>query len=1194
MQPKKFTHLHVHTHYSLLDGLVKVDDLLNKVEEMGMDSIAITDHGTMYGVIDFYENAQKRNIKPIIGCEMYMAPNGMYNKRPKIDEDRYHLTLLAENNEGYQNLMKMVTEAHLHGYYYKPRIDLQLLKKHAKGLIVLSGCVGGEIPSLAANDKYAEAKEKALEYQKIMGKENFFLELQHLPNLPIQQKANDALKKISRETGIPLVATADIHYANPDDNKVQDILVCIQTNRKISDKNRMSMADNELYIKSPEEMIEFFKNTPEAIENTQKIAARCNVKIKFGETILPHFEVPKNKTADSYLRELCEQGIQKRYQQRGRKFEQKHQERLDFELGVISKMGFSSYFLIVQDFIGWAKNNGVVVGPGRGSAAGSFVSYLTGITNIDPIEYDLLFERFLNPDRISMPDIDVDFADHRRDEVLDYVREKYGKDHVAQIITFGTMAARAAVRDAGRVLGVEYSYCDRLAKMIPSFTKLQKALETSRELMQEYNANPDAKKIIQAALRLEGIARHASVHACGVVITKDPVVAYSPLQLMAGRRGSTEQIVVTQYAAASKSSAVEKIGLLKMDFLGLKNLTIIENTLKIIHKTTGDKINIETIPENDKATFKLLQHGDTTGIFQLESSGMKRYLKLLKPTIFEDIIAMVALYRPGPMEWIPDFINGKHGKKRVSYLHPKLEPILSKTYGVAVYQEQVMQIAREIAGFTPGEADVLRKAMGKKIAELIQEEKTKFIDGCVKNGLTKNLAEKIFAFIEPFAGYGFNRSHAACYALIGYQTAYLKAHYPTQFMAALLNSDKDDLDRIAIEVEEAREIGIEVLSPDINESFRDFTVVVEKKPSKEEKFSGKIRFGLEAIKGVGAHIAQEIIEERKKHGDYENIIDLVERVQDKDLNKKSIEALAMSGALDSIIEGNRNKILQNMDTLLTYAKDFQKQASSGQTSLFSFDSSTQITAPQITLEDTPLASKNQILSWEKELMGLYISDHPLREYQDYFAKKATPINHLTSTYINQNVTLGGIITKIQKVYTRNNQLMYFVTIEDSLGKMEILVFPKVLEKTSDLWKEENVVLVKGKLSEKDGEFKLLLDDGVLVDKKELYVYKKSTKSSFSSSKPNLNNSYSNSNLSKNNIPEEVKKNIIICIGETCSPATLDEISKIIYQAEKGKCTIYLTTGTNNQKLEIPYQIDYDEKIIKDIGNIIGAKNVTVN
>ncbi|HHX58599.1 MAG TPA: DNA polymerase III subunit alpha [Candidatus Moranbacteria bacterium] len=1197
-QPKKFTHLHVHTHYSLLDGLVKVDDLLNKVEEMGMDSIAITDHGTMYGVIDFYESAQKRNIKPIIGCEMYVAPNGMSNKRPKIDEERYHLTLLAENNEGYRNLMKMVTEAHLQGYYYKPRIDLQLLKQHSTGIIALSGCVGGEVPSLAINNKYDEAKEKALEYQKIMGKENFFLELQHLPNLPIQKKANDALRKISEETGIPLVATADIHYANPDDNKVQDILVCIQTNRKIDDENRMSMAENELYIKSPEEMIKFFADVPEAIENTQKIADRCNVEIKFGETILPHFKVPENKDSNLYLRELCQKGIDRLYTQRKKDFKKKHQDRLDFELSVISNMGFSSYFLIVQDFINWAKKNSIVVGPGRGSAAGSFVSYLLGITDIDPIEYDLLFERFLNPDRISMPDIDVDFADHRRDEVLDYVREKYGKDHVAQIITFGTMAARVAIRDSGRVLGVEYSYCDQLAKMVPAFTTLSEALEASRELMQEYRSNADAKKIIDAALRLEGVARHASVHACGVVITKEPVVHYSPLQLMAGRRGGNEQIVVTQYAASSKSSHVEKIGLLKMDFLGLKNLTIIENTLKIIEKTTGDKINIETIPIDDTNTFSLLQRGDTTGIFQLESSGMKRYLKLLKPTTFEDIIAMVALYRPGPMEWIPDFIDGKHGKKRVSYLHPKLEPILNKTYGVAVYQEQIMQITREIAGFTPGEADVLRKAVGKKIAELVQEEKVKFIEGCVKSGLSKELGEKIFAFIEPFAGYGFNRSHAACYALIGYQTAYLKAHYPTQFMAALLNSDKDDLDRIAIEIEEAREMGIEVLPPDINESFRDFAVVVDKKEEKNDNSPSsitKIRFGLEAIKGVGSHIAEVIIEERKAHGPYKDIIDLAERVQDKDLNKKSIEALAKSGALDSITENNRNKVIQNTETLLTYAKAFQKQAASGQTSLFSLGGENQISSPKITLEEAPLASKNQTLSWEKELMGLYISDHPLREYQDYFSQKSTPINRLNSSHVNQNITIGGIVTKIQKIYTRNNQLMYFVTIEDGAGKMEILVFPKALEKTGDLWKEENVILVKGKLSEKDGELKLLLDDGVLVDKKELRAYKKNTSNTNSSTnKLSLNRNSFNQNFNQGNSPEKNKKDITICIGETCSQGTLDRISKIIRQAEKGECAIFLTTGTNSQKLETSYRVEYDEEMIEAITNIVGSTNITID
>ncbi len=1197
MKKSSFVHLHVHTHYSLLDGLAKIDDLLKKAQEMGMNALAITDHGVMYGVIEFYEKAKEYGIKPIIGCEMYVAPNGLRNKRPKVDEERYHLILLAKNNEGYKNLMKLVTIAHLEGFYYKPRIDLETLKKYSQGLIGMSACVEGEIPSLIIANRSEEAKEKALQYQEILGKGNFFLELQHLPNLPKQKIANQGLAKISKETNIPLVATADVHYVNPTDNEFQDILICIQTNRKINDTNRLSMKENALYLKSPQEMESAFNQYPEALENTQKIAACCNVEIEFGKTILPHFKVPSDSTPEEYLRQLCEKGLQDKY---GNNITSEHRKRLDYELEVISRMGFASYFLIVQDFINWAKKEGIVVGPGRGSAAGSFVAYLTGITNLDPIKYDLLFERFLNPDRISMPDIDTDFADHRRDEVLAYVRKKYGSDHVAQIITFGTMAARAAIRDAGRVLGVEYSYCDRLAKMVPAFINLKKALESSKEILEEYNQNENARRIIEAAIRLEGVARHASVHACGVVITKDPVVEYSPLQYITGKEGNDEGIV-TQYSASSKSSYVEKIGLLKMDFLGLRNLTIIENALKIIKKTTGDIIDIEKIPLDDKKTFKLLQTGNTTGVFQLESSGMKRYLRQLQPTVFEDLIAMVALYRPGPMEWIPDFIDGKHSRKKVSYLHPKLKPILEKTYGVAVYQEQVMEIARQLAGFSPGEADVLRKAMGKKIKDLIEEEKDKFIKGCINNKIEKSLAEKIFSFIEPFAGYGFNRSHAACYALIGYQTAFLKAHYPAQFMAALLNSDKDDTDRIAIEIEEARKMGIEVLPPDINESFRDFAVI----PEKDSFKINKIRFGLEAVKGVGRNIAEKIIEERKNNGPYKDILDLMERVDDKDLNKKSLEALAMSGALDSIIE--RNKLLQNIEILLKYAKEFQKNKSLGQFSLFSWgkkNSSSQVDAPKVTLKEVTPASKKQCLSWEKQLLGLYISDHPLRNYQKYFSQKATPIKELEKTEINQIITVGGIITNIQKKYTRNNQLMVFATIEDGLGKIELLVFPKTLEKNKELWEEEKIILAKGRLSDKDGEFKILCEDAFLVDEKELKEFKKKSSSSnfnYSNSfnKQTLNQAATQKkfkNFSQNNFSVQqinLKKKLEITVKKECNQEIIEKIAHILKSSPRGTLKVIISDEDNLYKLETPFSIEKNEDIIQKLKNLPGIKKIKI-
>jgi len=1189
---RKFTHLHVHTHYSLLDGLGKIDDLLEKAKEFGMESLAITDHGTMYGVIEFYQKAKKAGIKPIIGCEFYVAPNKMKNKRPRVDEERFHLILLAKNNKGYQNLMKLVTEAHIKGYYYKPRIDLEILKKYSEGLIGCSGCVQGEISQLAIGGKIDEAAQKALEYQKILGKGNYYLELQHLPDLEKQNLANEGLKKVSKKTGIPLVATADVHYVNKDDNNVQDILMCLQTGKKITDTNRLSMKDFELHLRSPEEMYESFSDVPEALENTNKIADKCDVTIEFDKHKLPEYKVPKGFTPQTYLRKLCEKGLKERY---GKKITKEHKDRLEYELGVIKKMGFAGYFLIVQDFVNWAKDNGTIVGPGRGSAAGSIIAYLTKITNIDPIEYNLLFERFLNPDRISLPDIDLDFPDDRRDEVLEYVRNKFGHDHVAQIITFGTMAAKAAIRDAGRVLDFEYSYCDKLSKMVPAFTGLQDALENTNELKNEYKNNEDARQILDAAVRLEGVARHASVHACGVVITPKPVVEYTPLQYMIGKE---DQGMITQYNASSKSSYVEKIGLVKMDFLGLKNLTIIQNALKVIEKTTGDKIDIDTLPLNDKKTFSLLQKGDTTGVFQLESSGMKRYLKKLKPTVFEDIIAMVALYRPGPMEWIPDFIGGKHGTKRIEYLHPKLKPILENTYGVAVYQEQVMQIARELAGFTPGEADILRKAMGKKIHEMIQEQKKKFIEGCVKNKIDRSLAEKVFSFIEPFAGYGFNRSHAACYALIGYQTAYLKARYPAQFMVALMNSDKDDIDRIAIEVEETRQMGIEVLPPNINESFNEFAVImnnvdeikkIKDRAKSKTKTLPKIRFGLEAIKGVGSNIANELIKERQKNGHYKSVIDIVERVQSRDLNKKSLEALGMSGALDDLIE--RNKLIQNMETILNYSKQYQKTVASGQTSLFGLnggDDQPAIEVPKISLESVEPATNRTKLSWEKELLGLYISDHPLRNYQDYFSAHATPIRDLHNGLINQTIVLGGIITKIQKIYTRRNKLMMFNTIEDGMGKMEILVFPKNLEKNPDIWEEEKIVLIKGKLSDKDGEFKLLCEEVNLVDENELQKFKKEGKKNGFG----VNSFRNKLGKQEESIQEEVKS-IIVFIPKKNAQENLGEISKLIQNSERGGSKIFITTEGRNGKLELPQRLKYSKNLVNDLGKIVGTKNIQV-
>ena len=1064
-----FVHLHVHTHYSLLDGLTKIDELVKRVKEEGSPAVAITDHGVMYGVIEFYQKCKKEGIKPIIGVEGYMAPQSRFDKVSKVNQkSNYHLLLLAKNNQGYKNLIKLTSIAHLEGFYYKPRFDWESLEKYHEGLIASTACLGGEIPTLIRSGNLRKARERILDFNNLFGQGNFYLEIMHHPELPEQDMVNKELIKFSKELNIPLVATNDVHYLNEEDAEAQDILLCLQNKKKLEDTDRMSMHGGNYSFRSNKEMIELFKDVPEAIENTLKIAEKCNVEIELGNIQLPFFEVPEGYNEGTYLRYLCEQGLKKRYGKNYKEIDKEIRERMDYELSVVEKMGWPSYFLIVADFVNWAKDNKIVVGPGRGSAAGSLICYLTNITNLDPIKYGLLFERFLNPDRISMPDIDLDFADARRDEVIRYVENKYGKDHVSQIITFGTMAARAAVRDVGRVLNVPYDYCDKLAKMIPMFTKIDEALKIVPELKSAYQEDEITKKIIDYARRLEGVSRHASTHACGVLITKNPLDNYTPLQYAS----SADKSVVSQYSL----HPVEDLGLLKMDFLGLKNLSIIESAIKIIKGTRGEDIDIEKISLEDEKTFKLFQDGETTGVFQFESSGMKRYLKELKPTEFEDIIAMVALYRPGPMEWIPDYISGKHGQKKPNYLHPKLEPILNKTYGVAIYQEQVMQMARDLAGFTMAEADVLRKAVGKKIIKLLEEQKDKFISGCVKNGIASELAKKIFSFIEPFAGYGFNRSHAACYAMIAYQTAYLKAHWPTEFMAALLTADQQNTDRISVEIEECQRMGINVTRPDINQSFESFTVVTSgtekgELASQNEK-SNTIRFGLNAIKNLGEHISEVIITDRKMNGPYKNISDILERITDKDLNKKSLEALIKTGALDNF--GERGELLGNVENMLKFNKELTKSRASGQVSLFS-ESSQDIFLNKIKLESHPPIDRQLKLSWEKELLGLYVSAHPFSDYKKHISSFVNPIREVLQSKNENQHTIGGIITRVQKIITRTNKSMIFAKIEDDTANIEVLVFPNLLSQNPGIWQQGKAIVCQGKVSDKDQDIKLLLN-----------------------------------------------------------------------------------------------------------------------
>ncbi len=1071
-----FVHLHTHSHYSLLDGLSKIDALVARAKEHGMSALAVTDHGVMYGAIKFYKKATKAGIKPIIGCEMYMTDTSRHDKRPGIDTDkRWHLILLAKDETGYRNLITLVTAAHLEGFYYKPRIDKQLLRQHHEGLIALSSCLGSELSQAVMSGATEKAKKIALEYRDIMGPENYYIELQQHTKMPEQNETTPKLAALARELGIPLVATQDSHYTTAEDSHAHDILLAVQTGNTIHDEKRFSMNQDDFSLCSEQTMREKFSSLPddvvqEAFSNTVTIAQRCNVTIELGKNKLPVYPLPEGYQCPfEYLQMLARKGLQRRF---GDAPAQEILDRLAYELDVIKETGFSGYFLIVADFVNWAKDRGIFVGPGRGSAAGSLLSYLLNITNIDPLKYDLLFERFLNPARISMPDIDLDFADARRGEVLKYVAERYGQDHVAQIITFGTMAARGSIRDAGRALGYTYDFCDSVAKVIPGGPIpdypgkrdgkpfLKHCVEIIDEVKQLYQNDAQVKTLIDAACKLEGVARHASTHACAVVIAPEPLTNYVPLQY-----GSHEGDIITQY----EMNAVGDLGLLKMDFLGLANLTIIEDTLKMLKENRGITVDIDTISMNDPAAFALLQKAQTTGVFQLESSGMKRYLKELKPTDIEDIIAMCALYRPGPMDLIPDYIERKHGRQQVEYLHPKLEPILKNTYGVMVYQEQLMAAVRALAGFSLAEADVMRKAVGKKIKSLLDEQEGKFKDGCAKTGTPSDVAKKFWELVEPFNRYAFNRSHAACYAMIAYQTAYLKANYPSEFMAAFMNSETGDIERIAFLVDEARELGIRVLPPDINESFERFTVV-NREPGTGNS-SSALRFGLTAIKNIGLGVVGAVIHERRAGGPFSDIEDFVVRVQHKDMTRKALETFAKCGALDRL--GERNTLLANIDTLLVHAKEKQRNSLMGQASLFGDAMAVEL--PPVKLVSAEPASKADTLRWEKELIGLYVSDHPLNEYQSRLAlERPTPIKNLKPVP-GQSAKIAGLVVSNHKIITKTGKPMLFSLVEDLTSKIEVVVFPSVLEQTPNAWAPNTVVVLAGKLDNRDGNLKLLCD-----------------------------------------------------------------------------------------------------------------------
>jgi len=1044
-----FTHLHVHSHYSLLDGLARPEQLLKQAKEMGLDALALTDHGVMYGAIEFYSLAKKMGIKPIIGCEVYLAPNSLTDKTPKIDSKFYHLVLLAKNKTGYYNLLKLVTIAELEGFYYKPRIDKEVLKKHSDGLIALSACAKGEIPSALLVDDYKKASQLAQEYQEIFGEDNFYLELQHHPELPDQKKINDGLLKLSKELNIPAVITTDVHYTKKEDKEAQDVLLAIQTGTDIKNQDRLSMKEMDLYFKSPEEIEKDFSKYPELFENIKKIVDRCNLELDLGEIILPHFTTLKGEDSFQYLKKIALQNFKKIYSIKNKEAK----ERFNYELEIIKKTGFADYFLIIHDFIRFTKEENILTNT-RGSAAGSLIAYVLGITSVDPLEHGLYFERFLNPERIQPPDIDLDIADNRRADLINYITEKYGQDHVAQIITFGIMKSRMAVRDVTRALGHPYALGDQISKLLPQNITIDKALSIVPELRQLYGTDTDARDIIDMAKQLEGVARHASTHAAGVVISREPLVHYSPLQ----HSSRNDQEVITQY----DMYALEKIGLLKVDILGLANLTIIKNALRIIKKVYGDEIDLDKLGFEDKKVYKLLSDGNTVGIFQVESAGMQRYLQELKPTTFEDIIAMLSLYRPGPMEFIPSFINRKRGKEKIIYLHPKLKPILEKTYNICIYQEQLMQIAHDLGGFSMGEADVLRKAVGKKIQTLLQAQKTKLIEGMIKNDIKKPIAEKIWAWVEPFARYGFNKSHSASYARITYQTAWLKSHYPNAFMAALLTSDFGNLDRIAIEIAECQRLGIEVKPPSVNESFAEFGT---------DKKTENIYFSLAAIKNVGEGVATIIQEERQNNGIFENFTDFLKRMPRQALNKKTLESLIKAGSLDCF--GDRELMADHLEEIVDWVYRFHNHKNDNQISLFGESDSDDVLDHLKRNNSIKPPNKTQRINWEREYLGIYLTGHPLDSYKNVLGKIALTVSQLDPRYLGRKIKVCGFISRIQKVRTKRGKSMVFTRLADYKNSIEVVLYPTVLANNLAVLREDKVLLVEGKMDKRNGSYQII-------------------------------------------------------------------------------------------------------------------------
>jgi DNA polymerase-3 subunit alpha len=1195
LKTSDYVHLHNHTHHSLLDGLTKVDELVERVKYLGMNAVAMTDHGTLSGAIEFYKACKDQDVKPIIGIEAYVAARTRHDRDPAKDKARYHIILLAMNNTGYQNLMKLSTIANLEGVYYKPRIDHELLEQYNEGIIALSGCASGEVGENLRAGNYEEAKRIAAWYKSVFG-DRYYMEVQGHEDWDVQRTINEGVFRISKELGIPKVLTCDAHYVNESDSETHEILLCVGTGSYLSDEDRMSLKDFHLHVTDPAELIENWGvRDPELISNTKAIADRCDVTLEFGKILIPRFPVPEGETEKTYLDKLVWQGLAWRYGGVSReemdglsidecrtRLDEPTLTRADYELGVIESMGFNGYFLIIHDFINWGKNQGIIFGPGRGSAAGSIIAYALNITELDPLKYDLLFERFLNPDRISMPDVDIDIQDTRRDEVIQYCVEKYGSERVANIVTFGKMAARAAVRDVARVLQMPYGDADRLAKLIPAPVQgrhipLKTSIVEDPDLRREYEANPTAKRVIDFAVRMEGTIRSHGVHAAGVVIAPDDIVKFVPLEM------AQKGVVSTQYPMGP----VEDLGLLKMDFLGLSNLSIINNALRIIRKVYGTEIELSTIPLDDVKTYELFQRGDTTGVFQLESSGMKRYLRELKPTVFEDIVAMVALYRPGPMQFIDTFIKRKHGELEITYPHNSMQNALETTYGVLVYQEQVMQISKEVCGFTGGEADTLRKAIGKKNMEMMQKMRDKMIEGGSKHsGIDRGLMERFWKQLEDFAAYCFNKSHAACYGLIAYWTAYLKAHYPDAFMAALMTSDLDDTERLAIEINECKHMGLKVLSPDVNESFVEFGVVKEQ---------NQIRFGMAAVKGVGTGAVEEILRAREE-GPFESVADFARRVSTRSVNRKAWESLVRAGAFDAL--GDRSDILFNLDTILAYASKLQRERATNQADLFGGLAEV-VEAPEIKLEPAPQKhSEKERLQWERELLGLYLSAHPLDRYDAYFSEQTVPLASLKPEHDKKAVIVGGVISSVRQIVTKSGSKMAFVALEDKSGEGEVVVFPSLFEEIGSRLIQDEVVKVEGKISSTDRQGNA--DKFIFVSGEELDSYR-ATGKKMKELKPRKTGPAA---AVKKSAPEEPKftyspvddrepPKLYVRVTDPADHDKLHALKKLLNDF-LGESEIILVLGADKSSaMRLPFKIDPHPDLQTAIGALYGAEHVIV-